>query len=301
MNAKQDQRLRMYRAIEEFLTDKDSEIGGLPEFPARRSMLRDTVVLIATADQEQKNVITGITDAKNAKKDELVALAADNARKVRAFAINTGDQELAAGADFNISQLRRMKDNELKSFAEILHRKAAENIGNLAAYGITEENQKKLSDQLNAYNQAIDKPRGGLVKKGLATKQLEKLFTTADELVVKMDAVIEIIRLTKPALYEGYHISRRLIDTAGGRVSVRANVIDSGSGEPVRGAVCSFRRDGAPVVRKRSATRGGFMIRSMPSGTYNVHISKTGYRDQVLSVNVSGGERSDVKVKLDKV
>jgi hypothetical protein len=301
MNAKQDQRLRMYRAIEEFLTGKDSEVAGLPEFTARRIMLRDTVVLIAMADQEQKNVITGITEAKNAKKDELVALAADNARKVRAFAVNTGDQELAAGVDFNVSQLRRMKDNELKSFAEILHRKAAENIGNLAPYGITEENQKKLSDQLEAYNQVIDKPRGGLIKKSMATKQLEKLFITADDLVAKMDAVIEIIRLTNPVLYEGYQISRKLVDTAGGRVSVRANVTDSGSGEPVRGAVCSFRRDGAPVVRKRSAARGGFMIRNIPAGNYSVHISKNGYRDQDMSVSVTGGERSDLKVKLEKV
>jgi hypothetical protein len=52
-------------------------------------------------------------------------------------------------------------------------------------------------------------------------------------------------------------------------------------------------------IVKKTAKKGGFNIRNMPAGVYQVMISKPGYKDKTETVIVSEGEMTDVRVELE--
>jgi hypothetical protein len=81
------------------------------------------------------------------------------------------------------------------------------------------------------------------------------------------------------------------------------------NGESVSGAVFIFRHE-APVssgsnsngeIVKKTSKKGNFHVKSMSAGTYNVKINKKGYKDKEVTVTVTEGERTVLKVELEKV
>jgi uncharacterized membrane protein len=76
----------------------------------------------------------------------------------------------------------------------------------------------------------------------------------------------------------------------------------------VKGALFTFKPDGTKSalsagngeIVKKTADKGIFHIKNMPTGTYRVVVKKPGYKEKELSVDVSDGERSELKVELEK-
>jgi hypothetical protein len=56
----------------------------------------------------------------------------------------------------------------------------------------------------------------------------------------------------------------------------------------------------AEAIVKKTAEKGGFNIKSIPAGMYNVTISKNGYKNLVETVAVSDGEQTELNVQLSK-
>ena len=61
----------------------------------------------------------------------------------------------------------------------------------------------------------------------------------------------------------------------------------------------SLKATSAPIVKK-TADLGGFNIKTLAEGAYNVTISKPGYKDAIVTVYVTNGELSVVDVALEK-
>jgi len=59
--------------------------------------------------------------------------------------------------------------------------------------------------------------------------------------------------------------------------------------------------NGEPVVVKKTAEKGGFNIKSLAAGVYQVTLKKMGYTDQVITVSVNDGEMSLVEAKIEKI
>ena len=80
--------------------------------------------------------------------------------------------------------------------------------------------------------------------------------------------------------------------------------------EPLKGVTLTITPDGGKTalnmkgngekIVKKTAEKGGFMVKSLPERTYNVTITKNGYKDQVVTVAVTDGEMSDLNVELTK-
>ena len=95
-----------------------------------------------------------------------------------------------------------------------------------------------------------------------------------------------------------------------GSLAVKGSVIDTESGEPIKGASISFMLSSngsaskmakaADPIIKKSANKGGFNIKSLPSGMYTVTIKKNGYADQIVTIAVSDGEITEMKIQLSK-
>jgi len=308
MTTKQESKLRMYLAVRDFLVPNEAITKELPEFTPRFTTLQSNIKQIQLIGESQKDVRTGLAKDKKDLKLALINLAADNSRKVYAFADNTNNKALMDEVNFSISDLGRRTDVALKDYAEILYKKAEANIGSLTTYGITPETQKALADLIVSYNASLAKPRVGISEKSQATKELKALFISSDTLLEKMDNVLGIIRLTQVNFYNGYKSVRKLVDTNSGNIALRATATDQTNGEPLKGVIFTFKPEGIKVnitggiaeMIKKTADKGSFHIKNMQAGTYKVVVGKPGYKEKEVSVSVADGERSELNVELEK-
>ena len=93
-----------------------------------------------------------------------------------------------------------------------------------------------------------------------------------------------------------------------GVIALKATAVDIANGKPLNGAIFTFTSDGMnsngseqPVtIRNKTAAKGSFHIRNIRAGFYKVAINKPGYKVKEVTVSISGGERSDLKVELEK-
>jgi hypothetical protein len=308
MTTNQEIKLNMYLAVRNFLIPNEGLTKEVPNFAASYATLLSTIGQIQTISEMQKVDKKGLAIAKNKLKETLITMAADNSRKISAFAKFSNNSTLLNETKFSESDFVRMTDVALKDYLQIIYDKAQVNLGSLSEYGITPESQKVFVDTITAYNAVLSTPRTGIAEKSKATKKLAVLFDSADAAVKNMDFAVGIIKLTQPDFYNGYNTSRKLVDTSAGNLALKATAIDLLSGEPVKGVRFTFKPDGVKAtgssgngeVTKKTAAKGSFYIKTMHPGTYNVVVSKPGYKDKVVTVSVADGERSELKVELEK-
>lgn len=308
MTTNQEIKLNMYLAVRNFVIANEGTTKELPNFAESYTTFISTIGEIQSIAELQKVDKKGLAIAKNKLRKTLSIMAADNSRKLSAFAKFTGDNKLLNETKFTDSDFVRMTDVALKDYLQIIYDKAEANIGSLAEYGITPESQKVFIDTISSYNAILSTPRTGIAEKSKATKKLAVLFDTADSAVENMDFAVGIIKLTQADFFNGYTSSRKLVDTSAGNLALKGTAIELKNGKPVKGVVFTFKLDGSKAttsgsngeITKKTAEKGSFNIKSMPAGTYTVIVKKPGYKEQEISVSVPDGERTELKVELEK-
>jgi len=303
MNILQKVKLSMYMVVKDFLNLNKTIVENLPNYSANATVLENNIIQIQAAAELQEFDKTGIADKKKQLRASLIAQAEDFSLKLVAYATNIGNMILLKEVKYSKSELNRAADADLKNMTQCIYDRAHEHIASLDAYSITDGMLTTLLATINSFNEAIPTVREGATTKKLYTTQLENLYKATDDAIDSIDRIVEIVRLSQPDFYTGYQNSRLVINTAGGSVALKGVVADATSLEPLKGVTITITpsngTEGETIV-KRTAEKGGFMVKSIPEGTYNVTITKNGYKDQVVTVAVTDGEMSDLNIELAK-
>lgn len=311
MTNEQESRLSMYLSFKEFQIPYTAITNPLPNYTANATTFVNTAAQIQVIAEQQKISKKGVAEVKNQYKETLIITTADYARKLGVFAKFTNNAILAQEVKFTESKLRQVADTAVKDYAQIVYDRAQTNVASLASYGITAATQTALLAAIAAYNGSIGKPGANRTESVKITQQLENLFKTAETALANMDASVEIVRLSQADFYKSYKNARKIIETGTGTLAVKGVVTDASTGAPLKGATVSFAlEDNGPMLKtaraaaeslvKKTAEKGGFNIKSLPSGMYSVTIKKTGYADQVATVAVADGELTDLNIQLSK-
>ncbi len=310
MTSQQEDRLSMYLTFKDYQALHVNITETLPNYSENSTLFLNTIPQIQSIWEQQKLSKKGVTDSKNQLKETLIVTTADYARKLGAYAKFTNNAKLAQQVKFSEGKLRQVADTAVKSYGQIVYDLAQPLVGSLAPYGISDETQATLADAIAAYNDSIGKPGAERSEGTQITKQLATLFKAADTALENMDAAVEIVRLTEVNFYNGYKSARKVIETGAGSLSVKGLVTDAQTGLPLKGVAVSFALDGGmakaastttePELVKKTAEKGGFNIKGLAQGIYQVIITKPGYKEQTLTLNISDGEMSVLDVKLDK-
>lgn len=258
-----------------------------------------TLGRIKVIDGQQKNVITGVTKNKRDVKNALIALAAENSGKVFAFAKVSNNKPLMDEVHFSISDLGRMTEVAFRTYADELNKKMLTLLESLGKYGISADTQKKYAEAFAEFENTLVKPRISIAEKREATKELQSLFISLDDHLSKLDAIIGIIRYNEVNFYNGYRTVRRLVNTNGGEVALRATAKDIISSEPLKGVLFTLTSNGT-VITKKTADKGSFYIKNLKPGTYKVAVKMDKYKAKEMVVDISDGVRNEIEVELEK-
>lgn len=301
MNNYQESKLNMYFVSRDYLSENVAILDPLPNFQENYRAFQDTITQIQQSGEQQSFSKTGIAATKSELKQSLVALAADTARKLTAYAKFSNNKTLLGEVSYSESDLKRCADTNLCSVAQGIYDRAQTSVDALAAYGITPRSQTALLNAINSFNASIPKPRLGITEKKQSTAQLVQLFKAADMYLENIDTAVEIIRLTQGNFYNGYKTARKLIQTGSGSLSIKGAITDSLNGEPLKGVKLTFvSNDGIEPFEKETADKGGFMVKTVQDGAYQVRVSKEGYKEKTVTISVNDGELTRLDLELDK-
>ena len=313
MTNQDESRLSMYISLRDWQTNYTAITSPLPNYTENSTSFVNTIPLIQDVAKQQKISKTGLAENKNQLKDALIISIADYSGKLGAYAKFTNNPVLAQEIKFTAGRLKKEADTAIRDYAQIVYDRAQPIVASLATYGITAVTQTALLTAITNYNASIGKPAAGKVESSQLTKQLAGFFATAEGALANMDAAVEIVKLSQPNFYNGYKNVRKVVVMGVGSLAVKGLVTDAMSGEPIKGATLSFALDGGvslakaksstaqtESIVKKTADKGGFNIKSLPSGMYTVTIKKVGFADQVATVAVADGELTEINIQLSK-
>lgn len=306
MTSKQESQLGMFTDVSAQIMKFPEVTGTLPDFEITFNEFGQNITGIEKIANLQSFDKTGYAKEKKQLRNVVEMLTLDNSLKLEAYGMVKSNIILTKEVSFSKSRLRKAKDNILAVFAQMIYDKAQENLEGLGAYGITQETQSVLLNTINAYKASVGKPRLGQKDKKEATRQLSELFTRQEALLEKMDALINIIRLKNPDFYNRYRELRKVVIPGGGSLSMKATAIEIPAGIPLKGVRFEFipgRLGTVPsnaVFVKKTANKGSIYVKNIPEGPYKLKVTKTGYMEKELAINIITGEMLDLKVELEK-
>lgn len=217
MDARKENKLSSYKAVETVLDENQNIWQGLVAFVAAVAAFKTSIQTINGLEQSRNGGTKGVTASKQAKRDAMSAAALEVAGGVRAYASANDDKELLAKVDYSASDFRNARDTEAATICQGIRDTANANVANLADCGVTANDLAALQTKINAYNAAIGKPRTKLSTNRAAGAMMDAEFDAADKVLdEQLDGLIEKYKVSQPSFYQAYVAAREIVDNAPG-------------------------------------------------------------------------------------
>ena len=301
MNLKQQSTLKMLLALRDFLRANAQITSTLPNFAEFHAALLAAIEQIQANGEEQQFTTASQTETKNQLRASLTDVILDNSNKMQAYARYIKDTTLLGEITFTETKLARATDLNIINIARGLHAKTDEHLPALGPYLLTTETQAAFQLLTDNYQTAITRTTSAKVERKENTRLLAEGFANAEEAVDNITSVVEIVRSTQPVFYDNYMNTIEVI-VKSGSLQVKGIITDAANAAPVADATVSFilRGNTKPTVVKYSAEKGGFTLRNLAEGIYNVQVDKTGYISQTVTAVVTPDTLCEVNVQLVK-
>jgi len=281
-------------------------------YAATYNLLASKLVLIEQNRDAQTIENSGVTADKQIKKELMLDKTLFIQNRLLSYANVTNNVELAASVSYSKTKMKSARDTDIIGICNVILSRANANATAIATYGVTAAMITELQAAITTYSGVMAKPITAKSQTKNATENLAKLFKEVDDILKKrMDLDIELFKVSKPDFYSQYKTARIIINTKGSATSVMGSAVTIETGEPIKGVTFTFAPDNGgltkmvattatAIVVKKSAEKGSFRISNLPEGTYKVNVTKLGYKDEVVIINVLRGETTTIRVEMSK-
>jgi hypothetical protein len=303
MTSKQNAKLKMYLTVRIFLLSNPAILAKLPNCDEFMDALDVSIAQIQSSNEQSQFSTKGITNNKKQLRDDLIMLTVDNSGKMQAYARYLPDTVLLAETKFTRSDLKAIPAVDLVDLSKGLYSRIQTNITKVTNYSLTAETQTTFKNAIDSFDETIPQPRQSQLKSKENTLIENQAFADADEALSNIDTLVEIVKLTESTFYAGYKNARKIIEQGTGTLQVQGTILEAGTRKPIPVAIVAFKLSGQTgiVLEKETAAKGGFMIKSLPEGIYDVTVTKIGFKTQTVTITVRWDELCNVDVELEKI
>ncbi len=293
----------MYQVVNNFLVKNSEAVNLLPNLAIYQTRLDENIAKIMKAEANESNNTTGLSDYKQETKEDLVVAAFEVSSRLSSYARQNNRPELLKNTYYTESKLRYNSDSYLRGNTRKLYDIAETHLEELATFGITAETQVVYLGKIEAFENAVPLKRDSITAQVRQTNETEQLFRDTDGVLKQIDNLMEIVRNSNANLYVGYVDARKVIEVGTESLAVNGKVFDAVSLEAISGVEIELMLlplNGHAPVQKKSAGKGGFRIKSLQPGIYQVKAGKYGYTEKLLDIVVNSGETTDLTIALTK-
>ena len=299
MTKKQISVFSMLRRVSDLIKKNITLLNVFPIFTELFGKYESNLTQIGSLIEQQEKDITGLATQKEVKRANATKLILNLSSRVVAYAKLTGNEVLAKEAYYSETDLNRLADDVFVKACRVIYSAAQSHSMELMGYGVTPEILSSADAAILAFEAVMDTPKEGYTGKKQTTTQLADLLAEEQAILGKIDLLVDILKDTQANFYTEYYDTRKVVYRSGS-LAVKALITDAATGNPVSGVTVSFALDGVVVLEKVTADAGGFTVKSMEEGTYEVTISKLGYKTVIQPFNILADELATLEVKLQQ-
>lgn len=213
-------KLDMYRSVRDLRTGANvALIASITALNDAFTAHAGDITIIEALDLQRAGAAAGGGAAKRVARTQLENIVEDVDGIITAQAAATGNADLLAQVNREISDIKEMADETLRVHAAFLIAKSAE-LGMPAAllpYGLTPAKATLFSQRYATYLGLINLPDERAQQESTFVKLLDAQFDAADlRLDLIMDKLMRQFRETQPALYLNYKEARVINDASAG-------------------------------------------------------------------------------------
>ncbi len=212
MNKTWENKLSMYHAVNTVLKNNAPAYADIPALSAAAQSMENLITDIGVKSSEFDKAIRGKTETKAQAEDDLVEALMPVGSALWAYASGRRDQEMMARANINDSMLRRMRDTELLAKAKSIHTEATAQVSELADLSITQATLDDLAAKIKAFGDALGSRESSVAERSGAKTALSDLFSQADSLLDRIDAMMQLLRAKATQFFNEYFAARVIKD-----------------------------------------------------------------------------------------
>jgi hypothetical protein len=299
MTKEQNSFLQMFAAVK---ATTDAHTTAWTGFTSYATPYAAFVGLLPQADAAlalQEKSSTGATDGKSDLRIALSAKLMQLTSTLVLYAQNVNNTILREDAQMTKSDMDKLSEKALVGHSIKLQSLVTPPIATaIAPMGITAAVLTSINTDTLAFNNLIGSPRHIIAESARGTEDLDRIITNAKRQLVLMDLAMDVLKYTQPAFYSEYETSRTLIDPSYNTRALEVTVKDTLNGEPLQGAAAIINPGNQT---KTSGSQGMFYLNSLAPGSYEITVSKAGYKTETQNVVVDaeGGIQITIEMKLN--
>lgn len=313
MNQEQIRKYVVFTTLESHSKMYPSVTSKLLGYDENLTLLSDNNSSIKTIKECIERGVVGTATNKGEVRSDLIKKTLYLGGKVENYGKIIGNMILAKSVHYTESDLSRGNDSELSDKAQNVYAKAKEYKKELEAYGVDVSKIEELKVTIDKFVAVVPATRISKTTMAVYNDELKQLFKANDELLAKMDLLVEMGGDKYPDFYREYKINRKPIMKGGSSLSLMGRVTNAHDGAAVNGATVTIVLKSAAMamsenadvtvktIVKKTSAKGGFRIKNLPPGTYLVTIEQVGYAPKTVEINVTGSDLAKLNVKLERL
>jgi hypothetical protein len=253
---------------------------------------------IKSTGAEQQMQIKGLAEKRLQYRRILVDKIDIFASSIKSYASTIGDKELLGKVDYTYSDIWRLRDLYIENRVDNLINIATPILHGLADFSITEESIDDLKAEKDHFSKVKLMPKQAIKDKKEATQLLKQLMKELREIIdVRLDSDMKKYKLRHPKFYNGYLIQREINDTPTHHISLKGNVTDGETGEPLFDVTVTIEK----LEQEAETTEmGNYQFKTLEKGTHEVTFEKEGYQTQTLKAEIIEGRTTTLDIRLIK-
>jgi hypothetical protein len=213
MDKRENNRLQMFKSVEEYLEKYGDVTKEIPGFQNSFGDFQGSIASIEEKDKEYLLIAQGSTAEKETAEDEMIETLVKLCSLVYVFARRTKDEQLKSISKVTPSGLKYMRDGDLLHRAQTLQEQMLANKVAMEPYQITQSHIDELKARIDAYEAKSDIKENKFAERKTARQELSSKFIDATEILTEeLDSLVEFIKDTHGEFYGKYQSTRLIND-----------------------------------------------------------------------------------------
>lgn len=213
MNARQEAKFSMYRAVQTLCSNNQTLVNAQPAFATALTNFNTLVNSLFGAQNIVSQQTKGIAVDKVTLKKALAQTATDIAALVFAYANKTKNNTLKQLVNFAKSDIEKIKDDLIVSTCNNIKKAANDNLPSLVDYGVNTDVLIDFQTQIDAYNDVVPQPKIAKASKTTETANIKSIIKSIDDVLKnEMDKLVISFKNTNPKFVADYKNTRVIID-----------------------------------------------------------------------------------------
>lgn len=247
---------------------------------------------------------TGLYVNKRIAKSEIAELLFRLSSGLGSYAADTDNHTVYIATDKSYTKIMRLSDLRFQTYSRIVSGLLRKHQANIKVYGVSDEDIKTLETKTEDYYITSMLPTEARIKVKIATENIKKQITKCLAILhVSIDNDMQYYQIVNKNLYQLYFLMRRIDDNKTISMSIKGQVCDAESNEPLQHVVVRAKQeiDGKVYEYKKITTaKGNYQFKGLHNGICTLSFTRNYYDSIVVDSAVYHDKYTRVDVQIHK-